>query len=67
MDKKYYLNPLFRVWGEKGTENRFVELQHSRMAESVVFLLEKADLDAFVSLLQRELPPEAYTTRNLTQ
>jgi hypothetical protein len=55
MDMKYYLNPVFLVWGEAGTDNRFVEFRHADMAAPVVFLLEKADLDVFVSHLQREL------------
>jgi hypothetical protein len=67
MDIKYHLNPVFRVWGEKGTENRFVEFRHKDMPVPVAFLIEKPDLALFLSHLQRELPPEAYTTRNPLQ
>lgn len=64
---KYLTGAKFTVWGEEGTENRFVAFYHPQIPSPTTFLLEKRELDQLIQALRQELPVEGYTPRNSVQ
>lgn len=60
-DIKYLTGAAFRVWGERGSNRRFLQWQHPELNPPVTLLLEERDIAQLLQILRQELPPEAYS------
>jgi hypothetical protein len=64
---KFFESPRFQVWGEEGTQRRFVRFEHPSLTEAPTFLLEQQHIAQLIDALQRELPPGAYSQKQSIQ
>jgi len=66
-DFRYLTGARFLVWGEEGTERRFLQWQHPTLGEPVTLLLSPQDIAQLLHALQAELPPGAHTKGHSVQ
>ena len=61
MEIKYLTGASFSVWGEEGSQRRFLRWDHPDLGQPVTLLLETNHISQLIDALQRTLPPGTHS------